>query len=572
MLSKKFLGLLIALVLSHFTSACTVSSYQYDEDDPSYRGFQGHARGGYGYNAYQGPPQSYGGGYPPYQRRSAPGYQRPTYGGGFYKGGYGYSASTYNRPAPNYRQPYGGDYRGGGYQSRDYRGRQEEEAHAPSSAKSSRKPKRSEGLAKGVSREEEDGEEVLVFSGRPSLDDDDDDDEDEEQLFDVPSHIVERFQEDSDEEEEEDEDEYVPPRKAKAAAAKPRAKKRSRAPAYEEEEDEYAPPRKTKKAAAKAPVKRKAPAKRSAAYEEESEDESFSSEPEEEESEDEYVPPTPRKKAVAGRTRASKVKGVSFEEEEEPAPRKKSRKRSRYEEEEEDEAFPSGSFPVEAVEPASKKRKGASKVVPIKKKGKAAARKGFREVVLDTETTGLSPEKDGKINERMVEFAAIETIDGVPTENKLHLYINPDKWVPDAAFKVHRLSSTFLKRFPRFSEVADKILAFIGDAPIVAHNGSFDLRFINAELKHARRPQIDPDRLTDTLKIARRLHPNVKGKPRTKNSLDALCARYNIDNHERLSKGKHSAMEDTELLVEVYQQMKELAEIEDVDLSDLVAA
>lgn len=202
---------------------------------------------------------------------------------------------------------------------------------------------------------------------------------------------------------------------------------------------------------------------------------------------------------------------------------------------------------------------------------KQVPRKCSREVVLDTETTGLFPEIHGKLSERMVEFAATELIDGEQTGRNLHLYINPGKPVPQAAFRVHGLDWDFLKQFPDFPKVADKILAFIGKDSIVAHNGGFDLRFLNAELKHAKQPQIDPSRLTDTLRIARRLHPKQDGQ-KVSNTLDALCERYQISNQERLTTGLHSAKGDTELLLEAYKHMKKLAESNHVDITDLIAA
>ena len=166
----------------------------------------------------------------------------------------------------------------------------------------------------------------------------------------------------------------------------------------------------------------------------------------------------------------------------------------------------------------------------------------MREIVLDTETTGLDPAQ----GHRVVELGCIELLNRIPTGANFHAYINPERDMPAEAFAVHGLSTEFLKDKPLFSEVVDEFLAFIGDAPLVAHNASFDHTFICAELKRAERDVIGRERLVDTLLLARRKH---SAGPY---SLDALCARYGIDNSRRT---KHGALLDAEILAEVYIEL-----------------
>ncbi len=166
----------------------------------------------------------------------------------------------------------------------------------------------------------------------------------------------------------------------------------------------------------------------------------------------------------------------------------------------------------------------------------------MREIVLDTETTGLDP-FDGH---RMIEIGCVELINRIPSGQAFHRYFNPDRDVPPEAFAVHGLSSDFLKDKPRFAEVAEELIAFIGDVPIVAHNALFDLGFLNAELDRAGKAQVGRERLVDTLMLARRRHPAGP------NSLDSLCARYGIDNSRRT---KHGALLDAEILAEVYVEL-----------------
>jgi DNA polymerase-3 subunit epsilon len=163
----------------------------------------------------------------------------------------------------------------------------------------------------------------------------------------------------------------------------------------------------------------------------------------------------------------------------------------------------------------------------------------MREIVLDTETTGLDPLR----GDRLVEVGCVEIFNRMPTGQTFHRYINPERDMPQEAFAVHGLSSEFLADKPLFTHIVDELLEFVGDAPLVIHNASFDIGFINAELDRLKRPAIGRDRLVDTLLLARRKHPGVS------NRLDDLCSRYAIDNSRRT---KHGALLDAELLAEVY--------------------
>lgn len=163
----------------------------------------------------------------------------------------------------------------------------------------------------------------------------------------------------------------------------------------------------------------------------------------------------------------------------------------------------------------------------------------MREIVLDTETTGLDPLR----GDRLVEIGCVEIFNRMPTGQTFHRYINPERDMPAEAFAVHGLSTEFLATKPLFHEVVEEFLEFIGDAPLVIHNASFDVGFINAELDRVRRAPIPRERLVDTLLLARRKHPGVS------NRLDDLCSRYAIDNSRRT---KHGALLDAELLAEVY--------------------
>ncbi len=166
----------------------------------------------------------------------------------------------------------------------------------------------------------------------------------------------------------------------------------------------------------------------------------------------------------------------------------------------------------------------------------------MREIVLDTETTGLDPGQ----GHRLVELGCIELLNRIPTGAVFHAYLNPERDMPAEAFAIHGLATDFLKDKPRFSDIADDFLAFIGDAPLVIHNAGFDHGFLNAELKRLARALIARERLVDTLLLARRKHPAGP------NRLDDLCARYAIDNSRRT---KHGALLDAEILAEVYLEL-----------------
>jgi DNA polymerase-3 subunit epsilon len=166
----------------------------------------------------------------------------------------------------------------------------------------------------------------------------------------------------------------------------------------------------------------------------------------------------------------------------------------------------------------------------------------MREIVLDTETTGLDP-LDGH---RLVEVGCVELVNRIPSGQTFHAYFNPQRSMPAEAFAVHGLSDEFLKDKLFFAGVADDLIAFLGDAPLVIHNAAFDLGFLNAELDRAGRSLIARERMVDTLLIARRKHPGGS------NRLDDLCVRYAIDNSRRT---KHGALLDAELLAEVYVEL-----------------
>ncbi len=168
----------------------------------------------------------------------------------------------------------------------------------------------------------------------------------------------------------------------------------------------------------------------------------------------------------------------------------------------------------------------------------------MREIVFDTETTGFSPGLDG--GDRVVEIGCVELMNGMPTGKTYHSYINPERDMPDAAFKVHGLSADFLKEHPTFNVVAQDFLDFIDDAKLVAHNAEFDFKFINFELKEAGHLPLPLTRMIDTLQMARMKFPGAQ------NSLDALCKRFNIDNATRTL---HGALLDSEILAEVYLEL-----------------
>ncbi|RJE83457.1 DNA polymerase III subunit epsilon [Paracoccus onubensis] len=167
----------------------------------------------------------------------------------------------------------------------------------------------------------------------------------------------------------------------------------------------------------------------------------------------------------------------------------------------------------------------------------------MREIVMDTETTGFDAEKD----DRIVEIGALELLNHLPTGNTFHVYINPERSMPTEAFEVHGLGDDFLRDKPKFSEIAQGFLDFIGqDSKLVIHNASFDMKFLNAELKRAGHPALPWNRALDTLAVAREKFP---GSPA---SLDALCRRFGVDNSNR---ELHGALLDSELLAEVYLEL-----------------
>jgi DNA polymerase-3 subunit epsilon len=165
-----------------------------------------------------------------------------------------------------------------------------------------------------------------------------------------------------------------------------------------------------------------------------------------------------------------------------------------------------------------------------------------REIVFDTETTGLNPAS----GDRMVEIGCVEIFNRVETGRHFHAYFNPDREMPGEAEAVHGLSSNFLSDKPRFAERVEELLEFIEDSPLVAHNAGFDFGFLNYELQSCGRPPVSMHRMVDTLTIARSRHPGAK------HSLDALCMRFGIDRSHRV---KHGALLDAQLLAQVYVEL-----------------
>jgi DNA polymerase-3 subunit epsilon len=166
----------------------------------------------------------------------------------------------------------------------------------------------------------------------------------------------------------------------------------------------------------------------------------------------------------------------------------------------------------------------------------------MREIVLDTETTGFDPLS----GHRMVEIGCVELMNHLPTGEVFHRYLNPERDMPEEAFKVHGLSAEFLSGKPLFAEVVADFLAFIADSPLVIHNAEFDMRFINAELARLSFPTLPMSRSIDTVAMARKRFPGAQA------NLDALCRRFEIDNTHRTH---HGALLDAELLAEVYLQL-----------------
>ena len=171
----------------------------------------------------------------------------------------------------------------------------------------------------------------------------------------------------------------------------------------------------------------------------------------------------------------------------------------------------------------------------------------MNEVFLDTETTGLSF-KDGH---KIVEIACIETKDLIPTNNIFHKFINPERDVPEEAFKIHGFTREFLSKHKKFNEIADEFLEFISDKKLIIHNANFDLNFLNGELGTIKKQNINKDTVIDSLEVARNKFPG------SSNSLDALCKRFSIDISKRT---KHNALLDCELLREVYINLLDVKE------------
>ena len=170
----------------------------------------------------------------------------------------------------------------------------------------------------------------------------------------------------------------------------------------------------------------------------------------------------------------------------------------------------------------------------------------MKEVLLDTETTGLS-----SVNDKIIEIACIEIEDHIPTGEKFHVFLNPEMEISQGAYDTHGISKEFLRDKPKFNDVAKDFIKFIDGKKLVIHNAEFDLAFLNKELKEVGEKQISKDNIVDTLNVAREKFPGAQ------NSLDALCKRFKIDNSRRQ---KHSALLDCELLAKVYIELFEKKE------------
>ena len=166
----------------------------------------------------------------------------------------------------------------------------------------------------------------------------------------------------------------------------------------------------------------------------------------------------------------------------------------------------------------------------------------MREIIFDTETTGLNPAG----GDRMVEIGCIEVVNRVETGRTFHAYFNPERPMPSEAEAVHGLSDIFLSDKPRFLEKVEELLEFIGDSPLVAHNAAFDFGFLNHELQRCARDPVCMSRMIDTLSLARSKHPGAK------HSLDALCTRFGVDRSQRV---KHGALLDAQLLTQIYVEL-----------------
>lgn len=180
----------------------------------------------------------------------------------------------------------------------------------------------------------------------------------------------------------------------------------------------------------------------------------------------------------------------------------------------------------------------------------------MREILFDTETTGVFPDHaEEKLRDRIVEIGCVEVVNLERTGREFHAYLNPDRDVPEEVVRVHGLRLDFLRNHRRFAEVVDEFMAFVGDAPLVAHNASFDQGFINAELRRLGREALSNERFVDTLAIARKKFPGAS------NSLDALARRFQLDRYgfdlaARKGAGGHGALVDSRILAEVYLHLK----------------
>jgi DNA polymerase-3 subunit epsilon len=166
----------------------------------------------------------------------------------------------------------------------------------------------------------------------------------------------------------------------------------------------------------------------------------------------------------------------------------------------------------------------------------------MREIVIDTETTGLDPYQ----GHRLIEIGCVELVNRIPSGQVFHCYINPERDIPAEVVTIHGIDNERVRNERVFAEIADELAEFLGDAPLVAHNAMFDLGFLNAELERCGKPMVARERLIDTLLLARRKYPGGA------NRLDDLCVRYRIDNSHRT---KHGALLDAELLAEVYVEL-----------------
>ena len=194
-----------------------------------------------------------------------------------------------------------------------------------------------------------------------------------------------------------------------------------------------------------------------------------------------------------------------------------------------------------AVEENKRKRSDEGSVVEENKK-----RTIKREVILDTETTGLGNE------DKIVEISIIELVDGIKTGRRYHSFLNPVVNITKKAIEIHKITNEKVKDCPKIEDISEAIIKFIGDAKIIAHNASFDRRILNNELRRCGWEKYNKNRFIDTLAIARYLFPKEK------NNQDALCQRFNIENSNREISGIHSAAEDTALLYLIYKEMSEM--------------